>query len=461
MAKLPKLYNHLPYFLRVTGVNVYGYYLNWLRYGGNTQRLVEEALERETWSSQRWKAWQENRLAYILNRAATQVPFYREYWLQRHRHGDKASWEKLQNWPILEKETLRKNPRAFITQDCNPKKMFCARTSGTTGTPLTLWWSKETIRAWYALFEARVRIWNGLRRSDRWATLGGKLVVPQKQRKPPFWVWNAAVNQLYMSINHLSPANAPFYLEAIRRYKIKYIFGYASAMYSLAKITKEYNLEAPQVKVAISNAETFYQYQRDCIAKVFQCPARDTYGMVEVVCAASECSEGNMHIWPEVGIIEFMPDEEGKSPNIKQPRPFICTSLLNADMPLIRYNLGDCRILDLNKNDCKCGRGLPILQKIEGRLEDVILTRNGSYVSAAYMILDGLAIREGQIIQESLDCLRVRFVPAPGYTENDKEAIIQNVRERLGEMEIIFEPVDFIPRSANGKFRATISKVKV
>ncbi|MGQ9632607.1 MAG: hypothetical protein ACUVXI_20175, partial [bacterium] len=70
------LYRHLPYPLRVLAVSALGYYLRWWRYGPETERLVEEALERETWSPERWKAWQGERLARVLHRARHRVPYY-------------------------------------------------------------------------------------------------------------------------------------------------------------------------------------------------------------------------------------------------------------------------------------------------------------------------------------------------------------------------------------------------
>ena len=184
------------------------------RYGPETERLIAEAFEREHWSAEQWKLWQQKRLADVLERAATLVPYYREYWLQRRRRGDQSSWEVLENWPILKKEVLRENPLGFVADDCDVRRMYREHTSGTTGKPLNLWWTRQTVRAWYALFEARVRMWHGVSRNDNWAILGGQLVTPFRQSQPPFWVWNATSHQLYMSSYHLSPDYIPAYLEA-------------------------------------------------------------------------------------------------------------------------------------------------------------------------------------------------------------------------------------------------------
>src|SRR5713101_7275778 len=172
---LLRLYHRLPAPMRSVAASLRGLYLRSWRYGPETEQMVEEALDREYWSSEQWKVWQEERLAYVLHRAATQVSYYREQWSIRRRRGDRASWEYLENWPILEKEPLRENPTAFVVDDCNAHRMFHEHTSGTTGKPLDLWWSRETVPAWYALFEARCRHWYGISRQDRWAILGGQL----------------------------------------------------------------------------------------------------------------------------------------------------------------------------------------------------------------------------------------------------------------------------------------------
>lgn len=454
-------YHRLPYPLRVLAASARGYYLRWWRYGPETERLVEEALERETWSPDRWKAWQEERLAYVLHRAATQVPYYRDYWQKRRRRGDRASWEVLENWPVLKKEPLRANPRAFVADDCDVRRMFHEHTSGTTGTPLSLWVSRRALREWYALFEARWRRWYGVSRWDRWAIWGGQLVVPFGQTRSPFWVWNIALRQLYLSSYHLAPEFIPPCIEALGRYRVRYLWGYASSLYAVAAVALERGLEVPRVHVAISNAEPLYGFQRRAIAKAFRCPVRDTYGMSEMVAAASECEHGRMHLWPEAGVVEIMADERDERLPPGQVGRLVCTGLVNADMPLIRYELGDRGALAPTGERCPCGRTLPLLAAVEGRLDDVILTPDGRRVGRlGPMFKADMPVREAQIIQESLRRVRVRFVPAPGSTPDLGEEIVRRLRERLGEeMEIVAEPVGRIPRGPNGKFRGVISRV--
>src|SRR3989442_15318183 len=88
---LLRIYHHLPAAMCSVAASLRGYYLRSWRYGPETERLAEEALEREGWSHEKWKTWQEERLAYVLHRAATKVPYYRDQWAKRRRSGDRAS----------------------------------------------------------------------------------------------------------------------------------------------------------------------------------------------------------------------------------------------------------------------------------------------------------------------------------------------------------------------------------
>jgi phenylacetate-CoA ligase len=456
--KLLQIYHQLPGPARSAVANLRGLHLRSWRYGPETDLLVEEALEREHWSPERLKHWQEKRLTVVLDHAATQVPYYRDQWAKRRRHGDRASWEYLENWPILEKERLRENSKAFVAQGCKTSRMFHDHTSGTTGKSLDLWFSKETVRTWYALFEARSRRWYGLSRHDRWAILGGQLISEVKRRRPPFWVWNAALNQLYMSSYHLAPDLVPSYLDALHRYRITYLLGYTSSLYELAQCVLQSGRRDMKMSVVITNAEPIFAYQRRAIEEAFHCAVRETYGMAEATTAASECPAGQLHLWPEAGLLELL-DEALPVPNGASGE-VIATGLLNLDMPLIRYRVGDHATLPLNGSMCVCGRTLPIIASVDGRLDDVLYASDGRRIGRLDPIFkSGLPIREAQIIQESLDRVRVRYVPATDFNVAAGRSITERLRQRMGCVEVVLEAVDQVPRTANGKFRAAICQL--
>jgi phenylacetate-CoA ligase len=421
---------------------------------------VAKARLRESWTTNQWQDWQQERLTQILFYAAKNVPYYRQHWEQRRQNGDKASPELLENWPVLSKDTIRNSPKAFVADGVNLRRKIAEHTSGTTGKPLTLWMSKSAIQQWYTLFEARWRGWYGLSRHDRWGILGGQLIAPFSQKQPPFWVWNAGLNQLYFSSYHLKPDNIPAYIKAFRDHRLVYLLGYASSLYTLSQTALELNLQLPALKAVISNAEPLYAHQRETISRAFNCPVYDTYGLSENVCAASECSFGNLHLWPEVGVTEILEDiSDLPAPPGKVGR-LICTGLLNKVMPLIRYEVGDRASLTDIKTTCACGRDMPVLDTIDGRMDDVVITPDGRRVGRLDPVFKiGLRVREAQVIQESLTQLRVKYVPAAGFNVQDENLLIGRLQERVGEMQIILEEVISIHRSANGKFRAVISMI--
>ncbi len=452
---LLNVYHALPSWLRSGAASLHGLHLRSWRFGPETPRLVREAIERETWQPAQWEKWRRERLAAVLHRAATRVPFYRDYWAKRRREGDTSSWEVLENWPILEKEDVRKNPHAFVADDCDRKRMFLAHTSGTTGTPLNLWRSRKTMRALYALSTARTKGWHGITSGDRWAKLGGQVITLGRQRQPPFWVWNAALSQLYMSTYHLAPHLIEYYLQALVEYRIDYLFGYTSSVFSLAQETIRLKRKDLKFKVVITEAEPLFDYQREVIEEAFQCPVRETYGMGEIVTAASECPEGTLHQWPEIGWVEVLKDDLPVSPG--EYGELISTTLLNSDMPLIRYRVGDSG--KLLTESCSCGRTLPGMKVTEAGSYDLLITRDGRQILGLEDVFFSMPVRQAQIVQERLDLIRARYVPAPEFTPESARAIIKGVQARMRGVEVILEAVDEIPRSANGKFWIQICNV--
>jgi phenylacetate-CoA ligase len=419
---------------------------------------MAEARERERWSTEQWQAWREERLAYVLHRAATQVPYYRDRWQARRARGDRSSWELLENWPILEKDELRKAPRAFVADDCNPARMFEQHTSGSTGKPLTIWHSRETLRALYAIGAVRTWEWSGMARGERWARIGGRMVTPVEQRRPPFWVWNAAQRQLYLSSYHLAPDLIPYYLDAIRDHRVVILDGYASSIHALAKGALELGRRDIRMRAAITNGEPLLEHQREAIAEAFGCAVQETYGMAENVAAASACRAGRLHQWPELGLIEVCAGNEPVPDGI--PGDLVCTGLLDADMPLIRYRVGDRGSLPADSSPCECGRTLPMLNQLEGRADDVLYTPDGRAVGRLSPVFKGaLAIRGAQVTQEQLDLVRIRVVPAPGYGPADSEALTRALRDHMGDVRVVVETVEAIPLSSNGKLRTVICQV--
>jgi phenylacetate-CoA ligase len=272
-------------------------------------------------------------------------------------------------------------------------------------------------------------------------------------------VWNAPLRQLYMSSYHLAPELVPHYLAALIKHNITYLYGYSSSLYALALGARKLGASRLGLKVAITNAEPLFDYQRRTISEVFGCPVRETYGMAEIVAAGGECEHGALHLWPEAGHVEVIDGE--------RPAPagtigdLVSTGLLNTAMPLIRYVVGD-RGAMAARRECGCQRTLPIVATIEGRADDVLYTMDGRPIGRLDPVFKaGLPVIEAQIIQEAPDRIRVRFVPADGFSPAALGSMVARLRDRLGPVHVIGEPVESIPRTASGKFRAVIREFAI
>ncbi|MCA1791818.1 MAG: AMP-binding protein, partial [Thioalkalivibrio sp.] len=384
---LAHIYRVTPASVKGAFASLYGLKTDQLRYGGSFARHLAGYRERDGWSQDRLSELQNAKLRELLGHAVAHVPYYRRL----HEKGeypieDVKTVEDLPKLPILDKDEIRRNPDAFLATD--PKSLHVLHTSGTTGTPLKLYRSTETTRNWYACFERRAREWGGVSRADRYAMLGGQLVVPVEACRPPFWVYNAAAKQLYMSVYHLSPRFMDKYLDEIRRRKIVHMYGYASAMDSLAAHALRTSRTDVRFKVATSNAEPLFDHQRERIAKAFSCDVRDTYGNSELSVAAFECRDRRLHLSMEVAAVEVV-EADGRPCPAGQVGEFVCTALLNFDQVLIRYRMGDRGAMRSDESPCGCGRHSPSLATVEGRQDDMLVTPDGRMVGRLDPVFKG------------------------------------------------------------------------
>ena len=131
-------------------------------------------------------------------------------------------------------------------------------------------------------------------------------------------------------------------------------------------------------------------------------------------------------------------------------------------MPLIRYEIGD--VVTLLDAPCACGRGLPVIEKVEGRDADFVVTPAGSLISGISltenfaMHINGAA--QVQIIQETTTHLRVRLVKDDTFSDASHRQLAKLVLDTFGPtMRFDVEFLDVIPQEPSGKYRFCISKV--
>ena len=192
----------------------------------------------------------------------------------------------------------------------------------------------------------------------------------------------------------------------------------------------------------------------------FGCRLIDHYSHWERCGSICQCPHGRYHADNDYGFHEII-DADGQPARPGEIGRLVATSLHNRAMPLFRYNTRDLAAWSA-ETDCPCGSRFPIIERIEGRIEDVVLTPEGRLVGrldAAFKFSPH--IRLAQLIQESVELLRVLLVCDVEYNETEDEApLMQELRARLGPaIEIRIEKVADIPRTPMGKLRFVVSKV--
>ena len=417
------------------------------RHGASYDRTCAEIAEHDQWSHEQLADYQRRRLVEVVQLAGKHVPYYRKTFAETGV--DVSTFrgpEDLSQLPILEKQPVRAHPTALLDERLHCRKLLVTHTSGTTGTPLDIYHDEALMSAAYAYFDSRCREVAGLaRRRNRSVSIGVSQVASPNRTRPPFWVYNARWNQLYMSCYHLAPKFLDSYVAALRKFRGEYFEGYPSSVYTVARHIVDNNLPPVPFVACFPTAETLFDFHRETIAKAFGCRVYNQYGCSEMVVFAGECEHGSMHLSPEIGYVEVV-DKQDRPVPVGQVGQLICTSVINHVQPFIRYRLGD--VGALSDKRCPCGRPLPVLDRIEGRIDTVLITRDGRRIGRLDPVFKGgRGIAEAQIVQNDYGRFVVRIVPGKDYTSADGATIVRNLGERVGEAEIRIELVDQIGRA--------------
>lgn len=457
---MQQIYWKAPYFIKNWMASINAKKLDKWRFGKDFEQVCAELKEHENWSKEQFDDYQSKQLSVMIQHAAANVPYYKKLFAEFNV--DPAAIKTpadLTQLPILEKDTVRKNPDCLLDETLGRQSLAAQYTSGTTGTPLKLYRDTRTYSAVVAFYEARWHDVAGMKkRQNSSVSIGGQLVVSPQRTKPPFWVCNNHWKQLYMSSYHLAPDYLGFYVDQLRVFAADYIEGYPSSIYTIARYILDNKLPPVPFKVCFTTAEMLYDYQRQAIKAAFCCDTYNQYGCGELTVFAAQCPQNRMHLSPEMGIVEVLDDNDQPLPPGKTGH-LICTSLINKVQPFIRYRLGD--IGSLSEEKCSCGSPLPLLGSIEGRNDDVLITRDGRRIGRLDPVFKGTkGIAEAQIIQHDYDKFTIKVVPTKDYKPRDGQDIKHRLLERLGKGEVLVELVDNIERTKTGKFKAVICNLQ-
>lgn len=454
------VYDHSPIWIQNLLLSGYGWKLRKARYGGAYTDYLAHLQRMESASRDELRELQAQELRRLLNHAARHVPWYRTAFADYGSRLSQIDPDNLgRSLPTLSKDELRAHSAALVADNVDTDDLHVINTSGTTGTPLTIRATNDALRKNYAFFERFLHA-AGVSSRDRSATFAGRMLIPQTQKGPPYWRLNRAMNTLLCSSYHISDATAASYLEQLARFRPTFIDAYPSAVFTLAQcLADRGGNHQLRPNAIVTSSETLLDHQRTLIERTFGCRVFDQYGSAEMAACITQCEHGSYHVNPEYGIVEII-REDGQPAAPGETGELVCTGFLNHAMPMIRYRIGDSAVA--TDRTCECGRNWPVIDRLLGRVDDVIVTTDGRRVGRLDPLFKGLTgIKETQIVQLGYDRMVVNIVPDRGYTAEIAESLIASLKLRVGQdMQVELCLMDQIPRTSSGKFRAVVSKIK-
>ncbi len=454
--RLLNLYYRLPKFMREIFAALYSLKVRNRRFGKSFQDQRRLLRENEGLSRAERDKRQVSDLRETLRYAYENVPYYRSLFDQAgFRPDDLQSVAGLRSLPLLEREAVRaKNAELHSINYSGPK--FTHRTSGTTGTTLGFTLSEEANQRHYGCVWHHYG-WAGMRRGDRLATFGGHPLAHPDRQKPPFWLYDAAENELYFSVQHISPKNAPYYVEQLLRFKPVIVRGIPSFLNLIAQFMIDKGISYTPRGV-FTYSETLLDRQRSALKQAFNCPVYNFYSNGERAGHVLQCEHGRLHVLTETSVIEII-RADGSPAAAGEVGELVITSMINRAMPLIRYRIGDTGIMSREEH-CPCGRETPILENLTGRTNDFLVTGDGRRIRPVGVFMGTPMVKAAQFVQEEAGSVVVKIIPREGFGPADEKKVVHELEAELGQStRYQIEIVDELPFGANGKLQHIVSKV--
>jgi phenylacetate-CoA ligase len=447
-----------PVSVQNVGLSIWGYQIHRFRYTRFFQRRLAELESTTTAPIEHLYEIQRERLFARVEWARQYVPRYRDLPSpSTKRNPLEAIRETLDTIPPLEKSEYAKDPSGFLGTDRSRMRLVKNNSSGTTGTALEFWHTREALAEEYATVWRMYR-GQGIGLHDPRLTFGGNVVVPFSAKSPPFWRTNHFGAQTLFSTYHMKPENLGVYVSAIHRMRGRWVQGYPSSLYLMARALLDSGRPLPRGRLAgvFSSSERLLAFHREAIEAAFNAPLINRYGTSEFAVSMTSCNENRLHVDMEFGIVEVEPiesDEDGVR------GPLLVTGLAPDAIPFFRYRIGD--IGTRCNHPCPCGRPGETFIDVEGREDDFVMTPDGRLIGRLDHIFKWQThIAEAQILQDQKEAIKVLVVPRIRYSKAAEQRLMRQIRERLGEeIEVEIAIVKEIAREPNGKFRAVKSSV--
>lgn len=458
------LIKKLPYPIKQGIKYIYGAIPARFRYSKvfwDTYNFLQES---QWWSREKLEEYQMQQLSKLLHHAYENVPYYQRVFDERGlKPKDIQNFDDLKKLPYLTKEIIQENLSDMVARNYPESKLQYCTTGGSTGIPLGFYHEKGVSAAKEQAF--MLTQWNrvGFKIGDRCVTLRGNVV--QSASKGKLWEYDPINKNLILSSYHMTDKTLPKYIAKIREFRPAFIQAYPSAITILAKFMRKNNIKPFfSVKAILCGSENLYSWQRELLEEVFQCRVYSWYGHAEICALGGECEKSTYyHIFHEYGFVELIGKEGNQITNENEMGEIVATGFNNYVCPLIRYRTMDLAVPTSAK--CECERNYPLIERVEGRLQELIVTGTGRLISMTAInmhsdVFDN--VKQFQFYQERRGDVVFNIVRKRTYEHSNTEYIRRELYKKLGDdVNLRINFVSHIPRTQGGKYRFLIQKLPI
>jgi phenylacetate-CoA ligase len=417
-------------------------------------------VEQSQWlSGEELRSLQVAQLRNLFSHAKEYVPYYRKVFKDNGMDWREITGiDDVKSIPFLAKKTYQSNIAEFISEQ-NRGKIDIRNTSGSSGIPLAVRKPREVFSRMRAVMYRYYR-WYGIDIGSRQGRILGhpltlKALLQEK-------VQDLLLNKVRLDPAALSRKRVFRYLKGICDKPLDYLYGYPSAMVAISDYAREaaFDLKDLGIPVIICTGENLYEWQRCRLQDDFGSKVVNEYGSSEFGIIAFECPEGNLHLSSDNLLVELVKSPDHFEDDIDDVAEIVITDLFNFGVPLIRYRTGDLAVPSAEQ-DCACGRSLPIISRIEGRVSEMVKVPGGRIVHSEFFHYLGDAlnemncgVRHFKVLQLDEQSYEMQIVPDYHFSEESGQKVIQLIRKRLGqETNVRVRVVPEIPRDNSGKLR--------
>lgn len=420
---------------------------------------LQYQLERSEWlPPEQLKQNQFRQLQAVIRHAVASAPYCRKQFVEAGIDADTplddAQWSKI---PLLTRVDIQQAGDALISTAI-PKshgKMTSITTSGSTGMPVTIKGTGVTQLFWLAL-TLRDHLWSGMDPAKKFAAVRymkkGGAEFPGERHNG----WGGATGPVFVTgpsfvLNIMTPVEKQ--IEWLQQNSPDYLLTYPSNLMALLTHCRDNSVTIPPLQLIGTFGEILFPEIRDAAQDIWGVRISDMYSTNEVGYVALQCPEHeHYHVQSENLLVEVI-DEKGRPCSPGETGRVVVSTLHNFAMPLIRYVLGDYGTVG---KQCPCGRGLPVLTRIMGRVRNMMLLPSGGRVWPSYgasKIGNVVPIRQFQLVQKTLTDLEFRVVPQRPFTAEDENKMRALITKELGVgFQIAITYHDAIARGAGGKY---------